>query len=173
MTASTRQIALVLLAVVLAVAMIFPLAGGSCRPFVRYEQQVMLVPQDARLENAFREGAAAEAIADLVDANPHLLAPEVDGETPLHLAAMYNRPELVAVFVERAVPIDGARHPDFALGGATALFLAVQAGHADVVAELLKHGADLDRGPGGRARLHELARRHPEIQRMLEQAEHR
>jgi ankyrin len=61
------------------------------------------------------------------------------GQTPLHLAAIHCRTNVVALLIEKGGKIDAT-----ALGGATPLHLAAQAGCSDVVRMLLAKGAEVN-----------------------------
>jgi ankyrin repeat protein len=61
------------------------------------------------------------------------------GQTPLHLAAIHCRTNVLALLLERGAKVDAR-----AKGGATPLHLAAQAGCVDAVIILLQHGADIN-----------------------------
>lgn len=59
------------------------------------------------------------------------------GDTPLHVAAYWNHPDIVALLVSHGVDIDGTNR-----WGDTALHIGVVCGHTDVVEKLFDAGAD-------------------------------
>jgi ankyrin repeat protein len=61
------------------------------------------------------------------------------GQTPLHLAAIHCRTNIVVLLLDRGAKVDAR-----AKGDATPLHLAAQAGCLDAVTILLQHGADIN-----------------------------
>jgi ankyrin repeat protein len=61
------------------------------------------------------------------------------GQTPLHLAAIHCRTNIVVLLLDRGAKVDAR-----AKGDDTPLHLAAQAGCLDAVAILLQHGADIN-----------------------------
>jgi len=67
------------------------------------------------------------------------------GDTPLHVAAYWGRPDVVDLLVSHGADVTRVNH-----WGQTALHLAVASGHADVAGRLLGAGADpRTKTPGG------------------------
>lgn len=70
---------------------------------------------------------------------------QLDGDTPLHLAANKGRREMVKLLVKRRASVD---LPNFLVPpiqyGKTALHFAVEGGCEDTVKELLRSGASTD-----------------------------
>jgi Ankyrin repeats (3 copies)/Ankyrin repeats (many copies) len=65
--------------------------------------------------------------------------PDVFGRTPLFVAAIEDRLEMVKVLVEHGAPIDQRTN-----NGTTPLLTAAYAGHLEIVKVLLAHGASVD-----------------------------
>ena len=110
------------------------------------------------------EAAAAgdlEKVKALVNANPNLVnskdptgGPGLHGETPLHLAACYNRMNIVKFLLAKKADVN-TRDDE----GMTPLYVAALAGHKDVAELLLANGADVNsKGNDGETPLHAAAR---------------
>ena len=81
-----------------------------------------------------------EVVGELCRAGADVEAEKVTGGTALHTAADANMTEAVRVLVEQC----GAKVNKLLMGDTTALYLAAQRGHTEVVRELLRLGADVN-----------------------------
>jgi ankyrin repeat protein len=104
------------------------------------------------IHNAARKGDKAAVIA-LLKQNPNLVSSKDSlGYTPLHLAAKYNRPEIVALLLANGADVNaqaGVRYVTNYGGqqhyGETPLMLALLSYyHKEVVELLVAHGADVN-----------------------------
>lgn len=84
-------------------------------------------------------GDATKVAEDLATNSSHLNAPDDAGETPLHLAALHCRTNVITVLLDRKAKLDSTDN-----AGATPLHLAAQEGCADGVTMLLAKGAKLN-----------------------------
>jgi ankyrin repeat protein len=87
-------------------------------------------------------GGHVEEVARLLDANPHLMEAREEEEhrTPLLVAAIYGRTDVVRLLLERGADINAGDDSDI-----TALQYAAEEGHEEVVSILLSCGADSSR----------------------------
>ena len=105
------------------------------------------------IHQAAIDGDAVSVSADLKAHPGDLNLPDDAGQTPLHLAAIHCRTNVVALLLDK-----GARPDALATGDATPLHLAAQAGCAEAVTLLLSKGASINlrdsqgRTPLGRAK---------------------
>jgi ankyrin repeat protein len=76
---------------------------------------------------------------DLNDYPGDLMLTDDAGQTPLHLAAIHCRTNVLALLLARGAKVDAT-----AKGDATPLHLAAQAGCQDAVTVLLQHGANIN-----------------------------
>lgn len=88
------------------------------------------------LHQAVRGGVAAATV--LLDAGARIDAPYHDGRTPIWFAANEGRTPVVALLLDRGVPIDQLQ------SGKAVLHLAVGENHAALVDMLLTRGASMD-----------------------------
>lgn len=108
-------------------------------------------------------GDCPEVVRWLLDRGAGAVRCTMNRWTPLHLAAIRNHCQVIAVLLDRGVNIDVGTEID---GDRSPLMEACRAGAVDAVSLLLKRGADANRCDGmtGESVL-EIARRsgHPEI----------
>jgi len=115
------------------------LATGCCHTHSAYRS----------IHQAAIDGDVTSVAADLKRTPGDLNLPDDAGQTPLHLAAIHCRTNLVALLLEKGAKVDA-----LAKGNATPLHLAAQAGCMDAVKLLLAKGADINsRDSNGRTPL--------------------
>jgi hypothetical protein len=95
---------------------------------------------DSILCNAMEQGGdCPDVVCWLLDHGASKMRCTMNRWTPLHVAAIRNYPQVIAVLLERGVNVDVGTVID---GDWTPLMEACRAGAKDSVAILLKHGAD-------------------------------
>jgi ankyrin repeat protein len=78
-------------------------------------------PEEARLLTDLASMGKCDAVRLLLDAGMDITSRGLDGGTPLHVAAWFGQPEMVALLIERGAPLDvrGDEHDNTPLGWAT------------------------------------------------------
>jgi ankyrin repeat protein len=112
-------------------------------------------PDHADIHTAAKEGDTDEVAALLSMDNRLTRTHDADGWTPLHLAAHYGHPDIVALLLHNNAPVDIRSNNQMAN---TSLHAALAGRRADVVKMLVAAGADVNaRQHGGWVPLHSAA----------------
>ena len=117
------------------------------RPRVRYSERIEFVRVASPISDALQKNASVETIESLINKDPSLLNRPIIGDTPLLLAVMYDRADVVKMLVRRGADPNVRSDPHFE-EDTSPLFLAVQLGNTGIAKILIDAGADLSaKGP--------------------------
>ena len=87
-----------------------------------------------------KENGDINTFASLIEAGANINKPNKKKFTPLMIAALCGKSNIVEHLLNANADVDKPNH-----NGATPLFIAAQNGHVDVVKYLIDHGADVDK----------------------------
>jgi ankyrin repeat protein len=95
-----------------------------------------------------------EAVRQLVNAGADYQTPLPSGWTPMFFAVREGRTETALYLLRKELDVDAPMSGEQRQRGPSALLLAVQNGHFETAAALLKHGAEPNAQPSGHGALH-------------------